>query len=156
MLDRYRSRHPAPAAPEGQKTTGAEKTAMGRAAPAAPAAPAEISTNAEALALRAEKADERLGALASLYFLPGQPGQPGQPITARVPAAPVVEVLPGQAGATATFRAWRIRFTNGDRCTAVHPFPVSADLARADALEQFGAGVGGIEPATSNLGEPAP
>lgn len=60
-------------------------------------------------------------------------------------AVTAVTEPPERAGAT--FRAWRIRFTNGDRCTAVHPFPVSADLARADALEQFGAGrVAGIEP----------
>lgn len=67
-------------------------------------------------------------------------------VTATGPdAVTAVTEPPEQAGAT--FRAWRIRFTSGDRCTAVHPLPVSADLARADALEQFGAGrVAGIEP----------
>lgn len=49
--------------------------------------------------------------------------------------------------ATPRFRVWRVRFTSGDRCTAVHPSPVTAAEARADALEQFGAGrVAGIEP----------
>ena len=43
MLDRYRTRQPAPAAPEAPATTGAEITAQVRAAPAAPAAPAGIS-----------------------------------------------------------------------------------------------------------------
>jgi len=43
MLDRYRTRQAAPAAPEAPATTGAEITAQVRAAPAAPAAPAGIS-----------------------------------------------------------------------------------------------------------------
>lgn len=43
MLDRYRIRQPAPAAPEAPEPTGAEITAQVRAAPAAPAAPAGIS-----------------------------------------------------------------------------------------------------------------
>lgn len=40
MLDRYKTRQPAPAAPEAPATTGAEKPAQLLAAPAAPAAPA--------------------------------------------------------------------------------------------------------------------
>jgi hypothetical protein len=50
MLDRYRIRRPAPAAPEAPATTGAEETAQVRAAPAAPAAPAEIDKGRPTLA----------------------------------------------------------------------------------------------------------
>ena len=50
MLDRYRTRQPAPAAPEAPATTGAEITAQVRAAPAAPAAPAGTDKDRGALA----------------------------------------------------------------------------------------------------------
>lgn len=50
MLDRYRIRLPAPAAPEAPATTGAEITAQVRAAPAAPAAPAGTDKDRGALA----------------------------------------------------------------------------------------------------------
>jgi len=95
MLDRYRTRQPAPAAPEALAPTGAEKAATVRAAPAAPAG----FVSGEASPSETSEAGQRREALASLYVLPGHPGQPGQPATARVSTAPVGDQMPGQTGA---------------------------------------------------------